>query len=595
MTFLALAPWQVGLLCSLTAAAVIWLFFLKLRHPRVAVGSLLLWRRVLEDTQHRSLLERLRRLLSLLLALVIALSIAAAMGRPQSGALTGEPRDVALVLDASISMAAQTRDGRTRWAHARDAARQLIEAAGATDRFMVVTTTGRVATPLTSERAELFAALDSLEPSATRTSFPPVDAVGREIVFISDGVSPVEVPASVTVLSVFEAADNVAITNFEVRPGGSNPGSHEAYIEVRNYSAGTKDVALTMESRSAQLVAEVLPIAAESLVRGAFPLSGESGGRIQARIVVDGDALDVDDVAVDYVPPPQNVRAVLVTTGNEYLETVLDLDPRVELRVVQPDAFQEEDGTDVYIFDNFAPVDQPNRPALLFRPPGRGWLSQSDRAPALLATGARVTRWDAEHPILQFVSEVDLRITRARHLELAESPDVQVVAGAGQTPLIVAAHGSPKWVMVMFDLDDSDFAVRPGFPIFMQNVLTWFLGEPRALQRSVGTVEVPLRQATITTLEGAAVPSQPQFDSTRFETSAPGLFVASAGAARVHVAVNLGSPGASELNRTTLAEMELVNAPARRWLHRELWIYMLLIAIALATLEWWTYHRRITV
>jgi len=93
VTFLALTPLQVALLCGLTAATVIVLFFLKLRHPRVAVASLLLWERVLQDRQYRSLLERLRRLLSLLLAITIALLIALALGRPEARAITGAPRE----------------------------------------------------------------------------------------------------------------------------------------------------------------------------------------------------------------------------------------------------------------------------------------------------------------------------------------------------------------------------------------------------------------------------------------------------------------------------------------------------------------------
>ena len=107
MTFLALTPLQVALLCGLTTAVVLTLFFLKLRHPRIVVGSLLLWERLLQDKQHRSLLERLRRLLSLLLALTIALLIALALARPEAVAITGEPREAVIVLDTSITMAAR--------------------------------------------------------------------------------------------------------------------------------------------------------------------------------------------------------------------------------------------------------------------------------------------------------------------------------------------------------------------------------------------------------------------------------------------------------------------------------------------------------
>ncbi len=68
-----MATWQASLLSGLTAAIVIWLFFLKQRHPRFVVGSLILWKRVLENQQTESWIERLRRLISLLIAQVISL------------------------------------------------------------------------------------------------------------------------------------------------------------------------------------------------------------------------------------------------------------------------------------------------------------------------------------------------------------------------------------------------------------------------------------------------------------------------------------------------------------------------------------------
>ena len=52
MSFIALSTAQVLLLSALTAGAVLVLFFLKLRHRRVVVGSSLLWQRILD---HRGL------------------------------------------------------------------------------------------------------------------------------------------------------------------------------------------------------------------------------------------------------------------------------------------------------------------------------------------------------------------------------------------------------------------------------------------------------------------------------------------------------------------------------------------------------------
>jgi len=67
MTFAAMAPWQGWLLLAAAVACAAWLFLLKLRPPRMLVSSLLLWRRVLDESRELTLWERIRRAVSLML------------------------------------------------------------------------------------------------------------------------------------------------------------------------------------------------------------------------------------------------------------------------------------------------------------------------------------------------------------------------------------------------------------------------------------------------------------------------------------------------------------------------------------------------
>jgi hypothetical protein len=596
VTFLALTGWQVLLLCAATSLLVIWLFFLKLRYPRVSVASLLLWRRVLEDTQHRSLLERLRRLLSLLLTLTIALLIVLAFSQPNSDTLTGEPRNVVLILDTALSMAGATADGKTRWLHARARAQQIIESAGATDKFLLADTSGRISTRMTADREELLAALETMSPTAAAMALPAVNPkVTWETIFISDGANWASLPAGVRLLSVFEPANNIAITGFNVDSSGPGLNVRTAHVEITSYSSQSADVMLTLSNESTPIIRRALTIDVGKTLLATVNLSSEVSGGIRAQIESAGDALALDDVAVDYVPPQREVQVTLVTSGNDYLETLLSLEPRVELRIIQPEMYRDESAVDIYVFDRFAPNTAPSRPALLFKPPGRAWLAGSDRNQALRAVVSRVTAWDESHPILKFVSFIDVDIRSARHLDFATEANIQIVAEAAQTPLIVTGEGLPHWVMVNFDFEESDFSVRPGFPIFMKNVIAWFVGESLTLRRRVGMVEVPLQQASIKSFDGESVAAKTNLGSTWFECLEPGLFVASSGDASIHVAVNLSSHGISDLNRSMLAEQNSDATLNRRLLHRELWVYLLLISIVLITLEWWTYHRRITV
>jgi hypothetical protein len=80
---------------------------------------------------------------------------------------------------------------------------------------------------------------------------------------------------------------------------------------------------------------------------------------------------------------------------------------------------------------------------------------------------------------------------------------------------------------------------------------------------------------------------------TIFRTSDPGLYAATQGDERIHVAVNLSNPAFSDVNRSVFKTDQRA-AEQHFWLRRELWFYMLVAAVVLVSVEWFTYHRRVT-
>src|SRR5262245_42865007 len=130
MTFLALTPLEVAVLALLTTGTIVALYFLKLRHRRVVISSSILWKRVLDERQSHSLWEKLRRIISIVIAATIALLIALALARPEVESLTGKNERIVIVLDTSPTMNTRTRDGRTRWQHAVQQAKGLLDSGG---------------------------------------------------------------------------------------------------------------------------------------------------------------------------------------------------------------------------------------------------------------------------------------------------------------------------------------------------------------------------------------------------------------------------------------------------------------------------------
>src|SRR5262245_1578930 len=584
MTFLALTPIQAALLAVLTAGTIIALYFLKLRHRRVVISSSILWRRVLDERQSHSLWEKLRRIISIAVAVTIALLIALSLARPEIESLTGKNERIAIVMDTSPTMNTLTSDGRTRWQHAVERAKALLDSGGATTEFRIIDTSGVAASAFTTDRNEVRKLIDQMSPKTSDPEFPKVDGRDSQVYFVSDGVTLHSTPSFVRRVSVFETANNVGITAFEVRSIPSTPLGYEAYLEAQNFGQPA-EVGITLSGTGGQRINRTVKLGTEEIYKDVFDLSQFSGGGIRATVQSKDDALPLDDVAFAYLPIKRQTRTLLVTRGNNFLETLLKLDTYVDLSVTDPASYRESPGIDAYIFDRFAPPTPPTRPALIIGAPTAPWLKT--------VTGEvmkpEITTWSDDHPVMQFVSVHDVSIERAARID---AENLTVVAASKQTPLIVASE-KPKWVMLTFDLQSSDFAFHVGFPVFIENVLSWFSREQLALKRYPGIVDVPLADAQIRTIDGKTIPSDQQLGKTVFQTGEPGLYAATQGDERVHVAVNLANPTFSDVNRSVF-KTDRAAAAQHYWLRRELWFYMLIAAALLIAIEWFTYHRRIT-
>jgi hypothetical protein len=584
MNFLALSPLQTALLAAVTAGAIISLYFLKLRHRRVLVSSSILWRRVLDERQAYSLWEKLRKIISIAVAITIGLLMAFALARPEIESLTGRSERIVIVLDTSPTMNTRTGDGKTRWQHAAAEAKGLLDSGGPTTEFRVIDTSGVTASSFTTDRNEVRKLIDEMSPKTSDPQFPKVDGRDSQIYFISDGVAIHNTPSFVRRVSVYESANNVGITAFEIRSIPSTPLGYEAYLEVQNFGQPA-EAGITLTGTGGQRINKTVRLGTEEIYKDVFDLSQFTGGGIRAAVQTKDDALPLDDVAFAYLPVKRKTRTLLVTKGNNALETLLKLDNYVDLMVTDPSNYRESPNIDAYIFDKFAPAMAPARPALIIGAPSAPWLRPSVGE----VQKPEITTWSDEHPVMQFVSVHDLSIERATQIE---AENLTVVAASKQTPLIVASD-KPKWVMLTFDLSSSDFAFHVGFPVFIENVLSWFNREQLAIKRSPGIVKVPLGNAQIRTIDGKTISSDQQLGQTVFETSEPGLYAATQGDQRVHVAVNLANPNFSDVNRSVF-KTDRRAAAQTYWLRRELWFYMLVAAVALISIEWFTYHRRVT-
>jgi hypothetical protein len=593
MRFVALTAVQGIVLATVTAAAIVVLYFLKHRRRQIVISSTQLWKRVLENRLENSLFERLRRYLSILLAVTIGLLIALAIARPEIDWLSGKARRSVIVLDTSPTMLARMKDGSSRWQHAVDAASALVDTKAGSTQVRIADTSQQFDSPFTDNRAELRRLLDRMHPVSAARRFPIVDKSEdkeTQVTFVTDGVLPLAVPKGTESIFVFEETANVGITAFEIRSMPTAPLAYEGYLEAFNAGKNERIVEITVSGAGQQRVQKSVTIGAGKTHKETLDLSTFDGGGIRAALRSEGDGLSSDDVAYAYLPLKRRTKTLLVTRGNKFLENALKLDRLVDLSVVTPEGYDGGRDFDALVLDRFAPADAPSHPALIVGTPAASWLPKSGGA----VKRPRFESWMETHPVMQHVSLYDVSIDSAAQIDATGSNVAILGAYQSDSPLIVASE-NPRWIQLAFDLQSSDFPYHPGFPVFLDNAIAWFGRERLALRRAPGTIEIPLKSAEVRTIDGRSVPTQDSVNGTLFEADDPGLYVASSGDSRQYVAVNFASHDFSNINNSRALEDLLVKRAGVRVFRHELWIYMLALAALLVAAEWFTYHRRITV
>lgn len=646
MKFLGLAAGPAWLLLASSAVAVVLLYLLKPSPRRLLIASNVIWQRMLRERKHEP--ERLRWWLSLLLALAIALALAFALARPEITALGGTAEDRVVVIDNSPSMAARGADGRTRLAAALDRAADIVRAGGAGSRFLIADTMHQLSVTGFVSRATALTQLRSIEPrTGTRPWFPdagrgpaPTGAMAsafetaapltnpRRVWLVTDGIAALQPPAGTEVVSVFQSAPNVGITAFEVRAVPADARRHEVFIAVTNASAEATPVEVQLAGTGAAPVGRPLRVAGNATASVVLDASGFSEGPLRASVRAETDALDLDDTAYAYLPGKSRVRLALVTPGNPDLTRALRLLPRIDLEVLSPARLRDLGRYDAAILDRVAPSSVPSVPALLIAPGRPSWLA----ARASDLTDTRVERWDATHALLSGVALRDLLIDRATALQVndvkvqkvgATPPSRQGVAatpesvdaatvptggaapalalsaiahGPGNEALILATQEGRRIAVLSFALEASNFAMQPSFPGFLANTVDWLTREPHASAQRLGLVSLPVPGAQVLDLEGNTVPTREVPGATLFDAFTPGLYTAVAADQRLRVAVNVLDARVTSINaaRATSSASPSTSATPAGWM-LDPWLVLLLAAVALLSLEWWSYHRRVTV
>src|SRR5262249_46640424 len=164
-----------------------------------------------------------------------------------------------------------------------DEAKGLLDSGGPTTEFRVIDTSGATASAFTTDRNEVRRLIDQMSPKTADPVFPKVDGRDSQVYFVSDGVVIHNTPSFVRRISVFEPANNVGITAFEIRSIPSTPLGYEAYLEVQNFGQPA-EVGITLSGTAGQRINRTVRLGTEEIYKDGFDMSQFAGGGIRAAV-----------------------------------------------------------------------------------------------------------------------------------------------------------------------------------------------------------------------------------------------------------------------------------------------------------------------
>jgi hypothetical protein len=469
---------------------------------------------------------------------------------------------------------------------------------------------GISATQVPGDLTDAFALASALAARDSDSTVVVVtDAAGDELPAVGVGA-----PVVVEQVGTTDANQAVAALSAVRRSGGAQL---DLFVAVSNPSEADATRRLEVYADGALVDARELDIPpgqrAEALI-GSVPASTRT---IEARLA-GTDALAADDRAVAVVPVEEATRALVVGSGNAYLESALALLPRLDLYAVGTEGYEdaiEEAAADnapygLVVFDGVVPAEVPGIASLYVDPPSDGAFGTVD---GRIDTPA-IDRSDPDDPILRFVDLTSVHIGRARAIELADGlqPVVSTPAGA---PLVAAGEvDGERLALIGFDLDESDLPLQVAFPLLVSNLVDTLLPAAEGVLPSSMRLAEPLRVRVDPAIERVAVRDD---DGSTTEVAVLGGEVTLPGAERVGIrelvvvgddgaadgetlgttAVNLFSADESDvtpgdpirivdMGRVPPAGEERVQPARAEW-----WWLLALACLGLLAVEWLLFHR----
>ncbi|HOP95207.1 MAG TPA: BatA and WFA domain-containing protein [Dictyoglomaceae bacterium] len=461
------------LFLSLLGLIVVILYLIKPKKFNLKVPSLLMWEKVLREEPMGRWFKKLPKNILLFIQLLIVFFIVLALSKPEITFSGVSSKPLVIILDSSGSMA--SRDiSPSRFEKAKLEAIDLLNSSHRR-KITYVVSKGKPSLVLSSnstgdvERAireeKLFYGEGDLN-ATVKLCEGLYQGMEKEIHIFTDGSFHIDIPQGTIndyhVHVIGKSKDNVGIIDGKVFQ--KNEKVIQVFLKVGNFSDLYKKFPIKILNQGKEIGSVNIELKAQEIKSIVLDLPTISG-KIEALLNIN-DTLLEDNRAFFYVNS-FSPKILLVTLGNPFLEKALRAIPLSKVDVKNNIFTEDLKNYDFVVFDQLIPYTVPSGNYLFI-----GGYPELDRTNLEEVRDIKMLSWE-EHPIMKFVQPYYVKIDRGFIFE-DRSLKPLIYTDKGPMVFLYEQNGA-KGLVFCFDLYSTSWIYHDSFPIFMYNLVRYYL------------------------------------------------------------------------------------------------------------------------
>ncbi len=460
-----------GFLALSSLGLILLMYFFRQKYKEKEVSSNFLWEKVFINNMAQKPWQKLRKNLLLILQLLTALFLSLSLINPYVKGLS-KSENYCFAIDTSLSMAA-LENGKTRLDTAKEEIINFLSENGEIGEITIISYSDTPEVILSESKSisEVKNAVNSVKQTYCSSDtdklmalFGSLDENTNTVVFTDTYFKNDNKNLRFKMIGEENKDyDNIALTQISHKV---NENDILSLVNIKNYSNKSQNVEVSLYTDD--IIFDVQNVSLASSEEKTLDFSGidKNTKKIYAKILEE-DMLSYDNVIYDVINDSENLKAVLVSDGNVFVEKVFSLFDNISLVKAEKENIDSLGGFDIYVFDGITPSSLPNDGDIIIINPDKSneiytVLETVPQESGIYSTG-----------YFENIKNIDFAIKEYKKLNFNNS--FEPVLMTGNDPVVSAGkYGNNKAVIINFDIHNSDLPLKKEFPIMFNDIYTYF-------------------------------------------------------------------------------------------------------------------------